>query len=386
MDISELRENFFNKYGSRTNNPVIFFSPGRVNLIGEHTDYNNGYVFPCALNYGTYLLLRERNDRKLLMNTLNFSYSGNYDTDNISKNENGEWVNYPLGVIAEFIDRGINIPGLELLYYGDIPNGAGLSSSASIEMVTAYALNEICSAGLSVTEMAKLCQHAENSFVGMNCGIMDQFAVGMGRKDMAILLDCDTLDYEAVPLDLKDYQLVISNTNKRRGLTDSKYNERRSQCEEAVRLLNNKVNIRHLSDLGIDDIYLLDELIPDEVIRKRARHVITENNRVLKAVEVLKRGNIKHFGLLMNESHDSLKNDYEVTGDELDALVYEARKIDGTMGSRMTGAGFGGCSVSIVKKGKTDEFIRQLGSAYTSITGLTATFYLPGIDDGVRKL
>ena len=386
MQLAQLKDEFFKKYGNRTNNPVIFFSPGRVNLIGEHTDYNNGFVFPCALNYGTYLLIRKRKDERLLLSTLNFEFSDSMLINNIRKNESGEWTNYPLGVITEFIQRGIQLSGLEMLFFGDIPNGAGLSSSASIEMVTAYALNLLFNAGLSDLELAKLSQHAENTFVGMNCGIMDQFAVGMGQKDRAIFLNCDTLKYDAVPVELNEYQLIIANTNKRRGLTDSKYNERRAECEKAVEYISKKVPISHLSQLSINDLHLLDELIPDKTVRKRARHVITENNRVLQAVKVLSIGEIHQFGNLMNESHDSLKDDYEVTGKELDALAYEARKISGTIGSRMTGAGFGGCTVSIVEKIQVDTFIEKLGKAYSSVTGLKADFYKPSIEDGVRQL
>ncbi len=386
MELSQLKNEFFRRYDNRTNDPVIFFSPGRVNLIGEHTDYNNGFVFPCALNYGTYLLVRKRNDDRLILNTLNFEFSDSLNIHNIQKIESGEWVNYPLGVISEFIQRGIQPGGMEMLFYGDIPNGAGLSSSASIEMVTAYALNKLFDAGLPDLELVKLSQHAENTFVGMNCGIMDQFAVCMGEKDKAIFLNCDTLNYDAVPVELNEYQLIISNTNKRRGLTDSKYNERRAECEKAVKYINKKVSINHLSQLSINNLHLLDELIPDKIIRKRARHVITENNRVLQAVKVLKKGDILQFGKLMNESHDSLKKDYEVTGKELDALAYEARKISGTVGSRMTGAGFGGCTVSIVEKKQAESFIEKLDIAYRSATGLKADFYLPLIEDGVRQI
>lgn len=386
MGLINLKEEFFKLYGNRTDEPVIFFSPGRVNLIGEHTDYNNGFVFPCALNYGTYLLVRTRKDKRLLLNTMNFQFSASLSTDNIEKDSGGHWVNYPLGVIRGFIKRGISPGGMEMLFYGDIPNGAGLSSSASIEMATAIAVNQLSGNRLTDLDLIKLSQEAENTFVGMNCGIMDQFAVAMGRKDKAILLNCDNLDYEEVPFILDDYRLIISNTNKRRGLTDSKYNERRSECEQAVRYLNKKLNIRHLSELAIGDLPLLDELIPDNVIKKRARHVITENNRVLQAVEVLKKGDITGFGSLMNESHASLKHDYEVTGRELDILSAEARKISGTAGSRMTGAGFGGCTVSIIEKEQTDMFIEKLDKAYTEATGLKADFYLPIIEGGARQL
>lgn len=386
MEIAQLRAEFFSIYDNRTVAPVIFFCPGRVNLIGEHTDYNNGFVLPCALNYGTYLLVRKRKDDRLIFNTLNFKFNDIQSINKISKNRDGEWVNYPLGIIAEFIERGITPGGLEMLFYGDIPNGAGLSSSASIEMVTAFALNELWDAGLSLLEMVKLSQHAENTFVGMNCGIMDQFAVGMGKKDSAIFLNCGTLNYDTIPFELGDYRLVISNTSKRRGLTDSKYNERRAECEKAVSYLSARTGIEHLSQLSIEDLHLLDECIPEETIRKRARHVISENNRVLQAVRVLHEGDILSFGRLMNESHDSLRDDYDVTGKELDAIVYEARKISGTIGSRMTGAGFGGCSVSLVEDSKADSFIDSLQKAYFSATGLEAEFYLPSIVNGVRQL
>jgi len=273
-----------------------------------------------------------------------------------------------------------------MLYYGDVPNGAGLSSSASIEMVTAVALNDFFKAAFSTLDMVKMCQKAENEFVGMNCGIMDQFAVGFGKKDNAIFLNCDTLSYENVPLILNDNVLIITNTNKRRGLTDSKYNERRAECDKAVELLQPYKAIRNLSELGTDEISLLDKYITDQVVRRRAKHVISENGRVLEAIDVLKNNNILRFGELMNQSHDSLKNDYEVTGMELDTLVYEGRKLPGVIGTRMTGAGFGGCTVSIVKKSESAKFMTDLAVVYKNITGLTAEFYQPEIGNGAGRL
>lgn len=385
-----MKEQLLKEYNSLlkngTNNPVFFFSPGRVNLIGEHTDYNNGFVLPCALDYGTYLAAEANNSGQIRLHTLNFDYSLEISTSEIKKNIKGEWVNYPLGVIKEFQRRGIEIGGLDMLFSGNIPNGAGLSSSASIEMVTAVALNHFFSANIDTLEMVKLSQSAENNFVGMNCGIMDQFAVGFGKKNSAIFLNCDTLEYRKVPVVTGNYQMIITNTNKRRGLTDSKYNERRAECESAVEMLRTKRDIDHLSQLSYEDMDLLEDTINDTTVLKRARHVITENKRVLEAVNVLHRGNLVRFGELMNESHDSLKEDYDVTGKELDTLVYEARKIDGVIGSRMTGAGFGGCTVSLVEKSITDEFIRQLDSRYTEICGLKADFYKPSIGDGARVL
>lgn len=384
--IDLLKKEYSKYFRNRITHPVFFFSPGRVNLIGEHTDYNNGFVLPCALDYGTYLAASINNSGIISLRTLNFDFELDIEIDSITKNTDGEWVNYPLGVIKEFIEKGIKISGMELLYSGNIPNGAGLSSSASIEMVTALAIDSLFNANMDRLEMVKLCQHAENSFVGMNCGIMDQFAVGYGKKDSAIFLNCDTLEYRSVPVKLNNYQLIISNTNKRRGLTDSKYNDRREECDSAIALISAVRDIEHLSQLSIEDMSLLDNVIKDETIRKRAKHVIYENSRVLEAVKVLHTGDLIRFGELMNESHDSLKNDYEVTGNELDTLVYEARKIDGVIGSRMTGAGFGGCTVSLVETTISDKFISQLSKNYTDITGLKAEFYKPSIGDGARLI
>lgn len=384
--IGLLKKEFKNKFRNRTNNPVFFFSPGRVNLIGEHTDYNNGFVFPCALDYGTYAAAALNNSNTIRLRTLNFDFELDAETSGFTKNKDGEWVNYPLGIFDEFRKKKIELAGVDILYYGNIPNGAGLSSSASIELVTAIALDNLYKAGLNRLEMVKMSQSAENNFVGMNCGIMDQFAVGFGEIQKAIFLNCDTLEYSAVPVELGEYKLLIANTNKRRGLTDSKYNERRSECDQAVNLISGIRKIDHLSQLSIEDLPLLEKTILDPVIFKRARHIINENNRVLEAVNVLHNGDLIKFGALMNESHDSLKDDYDVTGIELDTLVYEARKIDGVIGSRMTGAGFGGCTVSLVKNTEVDSFIETLGLKYKEITGLSADFYKPLIGDGARVL
>ncbi len=386
MDTQFFSEKFFEKYGDRNIKPVLFFSPGRVNLIGEHTDYNGGFVFPCALNYGTYLLVRKVKGKILRFSTLNFNDDAETEIKELFINEGAKWINYPLGVINEFLKKGIRIEGLEFLYYGDVPNGAGLSSSASIEMVTAVALNDLFNAGLNMLEMVKMSQNAENEFVGMNCGIMDQFAVGFGSKDHAIFLNCNTLSYENVPFNLDDCSLIITNTNKRRGLTDSKYNERRAECDKAVEMLQAYKPVRNLSELNTGDIHVLEKFISDPVVLRRAKHVISENGRVLEAVKVLKANDIKRFGALMNASHDSLKDHYEVTGIELDTLVYEGRKLPGVIGTRMTGAGFGGCTVSIVKTENSARFITDLANVYTKMTGLIPDFYLPEIGDGARKL
>jgi galactokinase len=386
MDTKNFTEKFYEKYGNRNEKPVLFFSPGRVNLIGEHTDYNGGFVFPCALNYGTYLLIRKIKGNTLKFSTINFNDDSEAELNGLFKNTSKKWINYPLGVINEFIKKGIKLSGLEFLYYGDVPNGAGLSSSASIEMVTAVALNELFGAAIYTLEMVKMSQKAENEFVGMNCGIMDQFAVGFGKKDHAIFLNCDTLFFENVPIILDGCSLIITNTNKRRGLTDSKYNERRSECEKAVELLQSYKPIRNLSELNTGEISILEEYIKDPVVRKRAKHVISENGRVIEAVKVLKENNITRFGELMNQSHDSLKDDYEVTGMELDTLVYEGRKFPGVIGTRMTGAGFGGCTISIVKKGDSAKFMTALSAVYQKKTGLVPDFYQPEIGDGARRI
>ena len=386
MEINNFADKFYEKFGDRNNKPILFFSPGRVNLIGEHTDYNGGFVFPCALNYGTYLLIRKTTVNTLKFSTINFSDDEETELKGLFINTSKRWINYPLGIINEFLKKGIKLSGLEFLYYGDVPNGAGLSSSASIEMVTAVALNEFYNAGFDTLELVKMSQRAENEFVGMNCGIMDQFAVGFGEKDHAIFLNCDTLDFENVPLKLNGYSLVITNTNKRRGLTDSKYNERRSECDKAVELLQSYRPIRNLSELNVNDIPLLEKYIKDPVVRKRAKHVISENGRVIEAVNVLKNNDIIRFGELMNLSHDSLKDDYAVTGDELDILVYEGRKLHGVIGTRMTGAGFGGCTVSIVKKEDTAGFMTKLARVYKIKTGITPDFYQPEVGHGARRI
>ncbi len=381
-----LQEEFFKLYGDRAAEPVLFFSPGRINLIGEHTDYNGGYVFPCALDFGTALLVRTRSGTQIKLNSLNFKgevvvpVAFNYLP--IPKS----WTNYPVGVINEFARKGIHAHGMEMLFYGDIPNGAGLSSSASIEMVTAVAMNELTGSGLDMMELVKMGQKAENGFVGMNCGIMDQFAVGFGKAGHAINLNCDTLEYKYAPVNLGDRRLVITNTNKRRGLTDSKYNERRSECERAVELISEHYPIRNLSQLTVNDLWMIDRYIHDPVIMKRAKHVVTENGRTLDAIKALEANDIDLLGRLMNESHDSLSDDYEVTGIELDTLVYEGRKLQGVTGSRMTGAGFGGCTVSIVESVHVEYFIKRLGEIYLAATGLKADFYLPGIGDGARRV
>ena len=380
----------FKEIFKQDDNIESFFSPGRVNLIGEHTDYNGGFVFPCALDFGTYAIVRQREDKNFRMYSENFEDLGiiEFNLDNLVYDKKDDWANYPKGVIKTFLDKGFKIPnGFDVLFFGNIPNGAGLSSSASIEVLTAVILKSLFNLDIDMVEMVKYCQIAENKFIGVNSGIMDQFAVGMGKKDNAILLDCNTLNFTYVPVKLKDMSIVIANTNKKRGLADSKYNERRNSCEEAVAVLNkNGVNIKYLGELTVEEFNKVKHFIKDEEQLKRATHAVTENERAKVAVEFLKKDDIKTFGELMNKSHISLRDDYEVTGLELDSLVEAAWEEVGTVGARMTGAGFGGCTVSIVKNSEVNNFIKNVGKKYKEKTGLEASFYIANIGDGARKL
>ena len=366
-----------------------FFAPGRVNLIGEHTDYNGGHVFPCAIHKGTYALVKKRDDKKFRMYSENFENLGiiEFLLDNLVNEKKHKWVNYPKGVVKMFIEAGYKIDsGFDVLFYGNIPNGSGLSSSASIEIVTSIILKDLYNLDIDMVEMVKLSQKAENQFIGVNSGIMDQFAVGMGKKDNAILLDCNTLKYSYAPVILKDEVLVIGNTNKKRGLADSKYNERRAECEEALKDLQKELDIQSLGELSIEEFNKSEKLIKNEINRKRAKHAVYENQRTIKAQKELMEGNLKEFGRLMNESHVSLRDDYEVTGIELDTMVEIAWNQEGVIGSRMTGAGFGGCTISIVKKGAVDKFIENVGKEYKEKVGLDADFYVVNISDGAKKL
>ena len=368
----------------------VFFSPGRVNLIGEHTDYNGGFVFPCALDFGTYAVAVKRNDNIFRMYSKNFENLGiiEFSLDRLINEPQDDWANYPKGVIKTFLEAGFDInSGFDVLFYGNIPNGAGLSSSASIELATSVILKDLFNLDVDMVSMVKLSQKAENKFIGVNCGIMDQFAIGMGKKDNAILLDCNTLNYQYAPVVLNGASIVIANTNKKRGLADSKYNERRGSCEAAVKVLNeNGIDIKYLGELSVERFNEIKHLITDEEQLKRATHAVTENERTKVAVEKLNAGDIEAFGQLMNQSHISLRDDYEVTGFELDSLVEAAWEAEGVIGARMTGAGFGGCTVSIVKDEYIESFKKSVGEKYTAKTGLVADFYVAKIGDGSRKL
>ncbi|WP_373600328.1 galactokinase [Paraclostridium bifermentans] len=379
----------FKKIYNKENDVRTFFSPGRVNLIGEHTDYNGGNVFPCALSFGTYGAIALRDDKTVNMYSKNFDEFGviSFNLEKLENEEIHNWANYPKGVISVLINKGYKIDkGFDMVVYGDIPNGAGLSSSASIELLMGVMLDNIFNLNINRIDLVKYCQEAENEFIGVNCGIMDQFAIGMGKEKNAILLDCNTLNYSYANIDLKDEVIIIANTNKRRGLADSKYNERRSECETALKELQTKLNINSLGELSEKEFENNKYLITNPINIKRARHAVYENQRTLKAVEALKENNIEKFGELMIASHNSLKDDYEVTGKELDTLVELALNHKATIGSRMTGAGFGGCTVSIVKKDMKDDFIKEVGEKYKDIIGYKADFYIANIGNGTCEL
>ena len=367
----------------------VYFAPGRVNLIGEHTDYNGGHVFPCALTIGTYMAARKRTDRKLCFYSMNFDELGVIESslDAFTPDPDGLWTNYPMGVMWAFEGRGMKLEtGLDIALFGNIPNGSGLSSSASLEVVTGYMLKDLYGFDVTNQDLALIGQFSENKYNKVNCGIMDQFAIAMGKKENAIFLDTATLEYEYAPIHLENAKIVIACSNKKRGLGDSKYNERRSECETALAELQQVVKIKTLGDLDEETFEKFKAIIKSDVRRKRAKHAVYENQRTIRAVEALKNNDVKLFGELMNASHVSLRDDYEVTGIELDTLVEEAWKVDGVIGSRMTGAGFGGCTVSIVKDEAIDTFIEQVGKSYKEKIGYAADFYVVEIGDGPQTL
>ncbi|MBQ9119792.1 MAG: galactokinase [Lachnospiraceae bacterium] len=357
----------------------VYFAPGRVNLIGEHTDYNGGHVFPCALTIGTYAAAAKNDDKTLRFYSMNFEKLGVIETslENMVKVAEHNWANYPKGVLQVLMDAGYPVTsGMDILYFGNIPNSSGLSSSASIEVLTAYVARELFGFEVDFVEIAKLGQKAENEFIGVNCGIMDQFAIAMGKTEHAIFLDTADLSYEYAPIRLEDAKIVIACSNKKRGLGDSKYNERRSECEAALAKLQTVKSIASLGELTEAEFEEIKSVIADPIKEKRAKHAVYENQRTIQAVKALKENDIALFGQLMIQSHDSLRDDYEVTGKELDTLVASALKQEGVIGSRMTGAGFGGCTVSIVKNECVDAFIREVGKEYLETIGYAADFYV----------
>lgn len=393
MTIGEIKKKFIDIYGGTEADLRVFVSPGRVNLIGEHTDYNGGYVFPAALKVRTAIVLRPTGENVVRMAATDLPDRVTLDLSKIEEYKTLKWGDYQAGIISEMLKDGYDIVGCDMLYDDTTPHGGGLSSSAAIEVSTALAFatlhnekNKIAEP-VDMVEMAKIGQRAENVYVGVNCGIMDQFASAMGKENNAILLKCDTLEYKHIPVVLKGMKIVISNTKKKHSLGASKYNERRSECEKGFEMLRSVMPEKScLGEISLAEFEQHKDVIKDEVIFRRVRHVITEIDRVIRSVDALEKGDIALFGELMNGSHDSLRYDYEVTGDELDAMVEEARKIDGVLGSRMTGAGFGGCTVSIVKDDAVDKFIAEVGKNYEKRTGLKPEFYVTEIGDGGREI
>lgn len=381
-------QKFAELYGS-AEGADVYFAPGRVNLIGEHTDYNGGHVFPCALTIGTFMAAKKRADKKLRFYSMNFDANGVMESsiEGLTPEEAAGWTNYPKGVMWAFAGRGFQMDcGLDIMIYGNIPAGSGLSSSASLEVVTGYMLRDLYGFDVTNTEIALIGQYSENNFNGMNCGIMDQFASAMGKKDNAIFLNTADLSYEYAPIVLEGAKLLVTNSNVKHKLVDSKYNERRSECETALKELQEVIGINGLGDLTGEQFETYQSAIKDEVRRKRAKHAVYENQRTIQAVAALKNRDIEQFGKLMNASHVSLRDDYEVSCEEIDVLVEEAWKIDGVIGSRITGGGFGGCTVSIVKDEAVDTFRNQVGAAYEARTGKKADFYIMDIGDGPCKL
>ena len=366
-----------------------YFAPGRVNLIGEHTDYNGGHVFPCALTIGTYAVARKREDNQLRFYSVNFEKLGVIDSalDDLTPSKKAGWTNYPKGVMWAFEGRGYKLPtGLDILIYGNIPNGSGLSSSASLEVLTGVMLKDMFGFDVSMVDIALIGQYSENNFNGCNCGIMDQFASAMGKKDHAIFLDTNTLQYEYAPVVLEDAKIVIINSKVKHSLVDSAYNDRRNECETALKELQEVVDIKTLGDLTEEEFEAHKDAIKDPIRVKRAKHAVYENQRAIKAVEALKANDVETFGKLMNASHVSLRDDYEVSCEEIDVLVDLAWETEGVIGSRITGGGFGGCTVSIVKNDAVDNFISKIGAAYKEKVGHEAEFYVVDIGDGAGIL
>lgn len=386
-NLEQLKKRFIELYGGTEEGIRSFQAPGRVNLIGEHTDYNGGYVFPAALTFGTTMLIRKRSDAVIRFASTNLPLRADITLDNAAYAEEHDWINYPKSILVHLGKRGYTFGGYDVLYHGEIPNGAGLSSSASIHLATAYGFMSMEGHPIDRIQLALTAQEAENQFLGVKCGIMDQFVIAMGKKEHAILLMCSSLEYQYVPFKAQGYKIVIGNTNKRRGLVDSEYNTRRMQCEKAVEYLRAAFpNLKLLGELSLAQFEANQHLIPDEVVLKRAKHVVEEIDRVLKSVEALKADDLETFGKLMTGSGESLRELYEVTCKELDVMVEEALKVPGVLGSRMTGAGFGGCTVSLVHGDRVADFIERVGRAYAERTDYKADFYVAEIGGGVTEV
>ncbi len=387
-----MKETVLKKFGKLYGNADgvnVYFAPGRVNMIGEHTDYNGGHVFPCALTIGTYAAVKKRTDRKLRFYSMNFEKMGVVESslDDLTPSDAAGWTNYPKGVMWAFAERGMKMDcGLDIVLNGDIPGGSGLSSSASLEVLTGFYLRDLFGFDVTNVDLALIGQYSENNFNGMNCGIMDQFASAMGKKDNAIFLDTANLSYQYAPLVLDGAKIIVTNSNVKHSLVNSGYNTRRKESEQALADLQKVIKIETLGDLTEEEFEANKSAIADAVCAKRAKHAVYENRRTIRAVEALKNNDLKAFGELMNASHVSLRDDYEVSCDEIDVLVEEAWKVDGVVGSRITGGGFGGCTVSIVKDEAVESFKEKVGAAYKERVGKNADFYVVEIGDGPSKL
>jgi galactokinase len=384
MDMNAMIKEFSQRFGNPPEH--IFFCPGRVNLIGEHIDYNGGMVMPCAISLGTYLAISKNKDKLLRFHCLNFPETANLHLQESYSKSGKEWYNYPLGVINEVVQGSHPVSGLNMLFYGNLPIGAGLSSSASIEVLMAFALSEMFALKISNKDISVMSKKAENEFIGVNCGIMDQFAVAMGKKDKAILLNCDTLEFEYLPFETGEYCLAIINSNKPRTLADSKYNERFAECGRALKALKKELTVQHLCDVSLHDFNAHRHLINDAVLEKRVLHVISENFRVGEARDALKAGGLFTFGKMMYASHQSLKDWYEVSGKELDTIVEFCKTFDGCIGARMTGAGFGGCAIALVKKNSFNDFAEKISAYYEKETGYKPQVFASEAEDGVKKI
>lgn len=386
MQLKFLKQFFFETFAAKPEH--LFFSPSRINIIGEHIDYNGGKVFPCAIQIGTYGAARKRGDNVIKLVSKNFSHYGEISlNEEILYQEEHQWMNYPMGVVRSLKERGYSVGGMDIVVWGNIPNGAGLSSSASLELLIGEMINQLYNDGtIPKMELVYAGKDTENKFIGLQSGIMDQFVIGMGRKDNAVLLDTNTLDFKYVPLNLHEYTFVIMNTNKRRELKDSKYNERRRECDKALEILQQEFSVRNLCELPLCDCEKYKKLLHEENLYKRVYHVIFENQRVYLAMHAIKENRLSDLGKLLSESHRSLKEYYEVTGKELDCIVNAAQSHADCLGARMTGAGFGGCAIALVKKDKTDQFIQEVSKKYTSEIGYEAEFLISGISDSVHEL
>ncbi len=383
--MNNLKEKFIEVFGG--NGDIrAFYSPARINIIGEHTDYNGGYVFPCALDFGTYGVARKREDNKILLKSMLFDGSVETDTENLVYVKEHGWANYVKGVVDEFIKAGYKVGGFELIIDSNMPLSSGLSSSASLEVLVSKVLDSLFELNVSGKDMAIMSQKAENNFMGLKCGIMDQFIIANGEKNKAMLLKCDTLEYKQFNLNLQNYKIVICNTKKPRNLVESKYNERLSECMEGLEILKKYLNISCLAEVTAVDFNEYSGKIENETIRKRVEHVVYETERTLLASKAMEEGRLEELGELVSQSHNSLRDLYEVTGLELDSIVALAIKQEGVLGARMTGAGFGGCAISLVDEAKIDEFIKNVGVEYTKVTGLVAEFYIANIGSGVIEL